>query len=187
MAFNATNPFNVIAMIGFILSALTYLSNAFTTGRTVYMIIGMIVITSGYIFMFSSKFIAYLKATKDAADKKNDTLTTDVHAAAVDIKTILQYLGYATLAVFFIGTFFFRQFTIHYRFYDFFAAAGYSLMTLTKFIPITIPLILVILYYFFGCLIKIWDDGIINKTQMVARFLLLMYYTATIMSVLHLF
>ncbi len=182
MGLNATSPLNVVAMIGFVLSALTYVWNAFKEGRTIYMVMGMIVITAGYVLMFSSKLVAYLEAKKAAKAKKTDDVVPSNNT-----NMILQYLGYATLAVFFIGTFFFRQFTIHYRFYDIFAGLGYSLMTMTRFIPVIIPLVLVALYYLFGSLIKVWESGFINKTQMVARFMLLMYYTATMMSVLHLF
>lgn len=182
MAFQATSPFHIVAMIGFIISALTYVTHAFDQRSDVYVLIGMTVITLGYVFLFAGKLIAYRQGQKADAVKKTD----EEHENPKPGSNVLPYFGYATLAIFFIGTFFFRQFTIHYRFYDVFGGIGYLMMMLTKYIPAVIPIACVLLYYFFGGIVKIWDEGWVNKAQMVARSMLVVYYGATLMSVMHL-
>lgn len=191
MAFAATSPINIIAMAGFIISAMTYLTHAFGSHDSVTILIGMSVITLGYILLFTSKLMAYIEERRKGHAKKTDAVTLDEgqnpKQDAWKSKLIVQYFGYAILAIFFIGTFFRREFTIHYRFYDIFGGIGYSLMMFTKYIPVFLPITFIILYYFFGGIIKISEEGFVNKAQLVARAMLFAYYAATLMSALHLF
>lgn len=181
---------NYIAMFGFLLSAVSYLSHMFVAFESVYFVIGMLLISVGYTSLFVVKLLGLLKERKEREQKKTDALTEDEGdnpKDGWDVKAALQYFGYGMLFTFFGLIYFKPEFTLHYRFYDAFAAVGYFLMMLTKYIPLALALFPVVLYYLFGGLHKIHEKGWINKLQLVARSLLLVYYGATLISALHLF
>lgn len=182
--------FNYVAMVGFLLSAISYLSHMFVGFESVPFVIGMLLISVGYASLFTVKVLGELKARKEGENKKTDAPTTDEGEnpkSGWDSKALLQYFGYGMLFTFFTLIYFRREFTLHYRFYDAFAGIGYFLMMLTKYIPLAIAVFPVTLYYLFGGLFKIHESGWINKLQLVARTLLFTYYGATLISSLHMF
>lgn len=186
----ASPVFNYIALVGFLLSALSYLAHTFVKFEGIPFIIGMLLISSGYEALFSSKLIAIIKERKQSHDKKTDAPSKDEEEnpkPKLDVQTLLQYFGYALLAIFFTLIFFKREFTLQFRIYDPLAAIGNFMMLFTKYIPVSIAVFPLILYYLFGGLIKVREEGWINKLQLVARMLLMTYYGATFMSSLHLF
>lgn len=186
---------NYVAMAGFILSALSYLAHMFVGFESVYFVIGMTMLVCGYSALFTSKLIAVIKEKKAAEDKKTDAPTPDAYGGdegknpktSFESKTVLQYFGYALLTTFFVLIFVKPEFTLHIRFYDVFAAVGYFLMMLTKYVPLALAVFPVLLYYIFGGAYKITEEGWINKLQLVARSLLALYYGATWIGSLHLF
>lgn len=178
---------DIAAAIGYSASAFTYLAHGIQERENMYVLIGMMLVTLGYSSLFGSKIIALYKNWKQRLNKKNDEVTHDDDAADYQWKTIMQYFGYALLATFFTVILIRPEFTIHVRFYDIFAAIGYVMLLLSKWISTKIALVPIILYYLFGSIKKITDKGWINKTQLVARTILLIYYGATWISTLQRF
>lgn len=173
-------------MAGFLLSALSYVSHMLIDFENPYFVIGMILIVTGYVALFASKLLGVLKERTYARVKKTDDESANPKSNA-DAKTVLQYFGYAILAVFFTMIFFKPEFTLHVRFYDVFGAVGNFMLLLTKYIPLSLAVFPLVLYYVIGGAYKIKEEGWINKLQLVARALLALYYGSTWMSSMHLF
>lgn len=178
--------FDIAAAIGYSASAITYLAHGIQEHENIYVLIGMSLVTCGYASLFGSKIMALYNAWKHRQNKKNDEVTRD-DDADYQWKTILQYFGYALLATFFTVILIRPEFTLHVRFYDIFAAIGYEMLLLSKWISIKIALIPIMLYYLFGAIKKISEKGWISKTQLFARTVLLVYYGATWISALQRF
>lgn len=199
MAGQSHTALNYVAMAGFVLSALSYLAHMLVGFESIYFIMGMLMLVVGYSALFTSKILLVVKEKKEAdkvaENKKVDTPTPDAYGGdegknpktSMDAKTLLQYFGYAILVAFFVIIFIKPEFTLKVRFYDAFAALGYFLMMLTKYIPLAIAVFPVLLYYIFGGAYKVIEEGWINKLQLVARTLLVVYYGATWIGSLHLF
>lgn len=179
---------NYIAMAGFFLSGLSYLSHVLVGYESLYFVMGMILLVFGYGALFTSKLLEVLKERKLAATKKRDDTGADMEElSSTNAKTLTKYFGYAALATFFGIIFIKPEFTLHVRFYDAFAAMGYFALLLTKYIPLALAVFPVLLYYIFGAGFKIKEEGWINRLQLVARTLLVVYYGATWIGSLHLF
>jgi hypothetical protein len=155
---------DVIGFLGYILSASAYLLRIPETRGIESIIIGMILVSLGYISLASAKVIKFIEK-----EHKKSTLKW------------IPMIGNALLFSFFFLIYFIPNLTFHVRFYDLFAAIGYGLYVLAKWlkdIPMYVVAIPLVMYYFFGAAIKFSEEGWIDKLQLIARTLLIIYYAS---------
>lgn len=167
----------VLGIVGFFLSFVSYfmfIPEAIENWPTV---VGMIVIGSGYLVLFIDKiFSIYIKSLEDK--KKKD----DIRDLQKNEK-ILNLVGYVLLATFFFMIHLLPQVTFRVRFYDVFAAIGYFVAVFTKFayVPVWAAYVPLVIYYVLAGSIKVFEKGMIDKIQLVARIVLAAYYGMTLM------
>lgn len=167
----------ILGLIGFFLSFVSYfmyIPEALEYWPTV---IGMVIIGSGYLVLFIDKvYTIYIQSLEDK--KKKDDIR--------DLKKnqrILNIVGYVLLATFFFTIHLIPQITFRVRFYDVFAAIGYFVAVFTKFayVPVWAAYVPLVIYYILAGSIKVFEKGVIEKLQLVARIVLAAYYGMTLM------
>lgn len=183
---------DTIALLGYLLSAISYLLHIPEARGITTIIIGMIMISLGYVLLASSKVISLIisddvETKEHYTDKKTDAqVLKEWTLATKENKNLIAMFGNGLLFLFFTLIHFIPSLTFHVRFYDIFAAIGYGLYVLAKWIPrismiaVAIPLVM---YYFFAAAIKFSEEGWISKLQLVARTLLIVYYASLPFSV----
>lgn len=166
-----------LGLIGFFLSFISYfmfIPEAIEHWPTV---IGMVVIGSGYLVLFIDKlYTIYIKSLEDKK-KKDDIRDLEKN------EKIINIVGYILLATFFFTIHLIPQITFRVRFYDVFAAIGYFVAVFTKFtyVPAWAAYVPLIIYYVLAGSIKVFEKGVIDKLQLVARLVLAAYYGLTLM------
>jgi hypothetical protein len=161
----------VMALVGYALSVITYflfVPEALQHWQTV---VGMLLVSIGYLMLLCSKLyklITDVDKQKDENEKKKEKY----------INNILVIVGYVILFTFFTLIHLSEKFTFHLRFYDIFAAVGYFMAIFAKIniIPLWVAFVPLVVYYFMGGSFKIGEKSIIERVQMVARFILAAYY-----------
>lgn len=181
---------NIIGLIGYILSAAAYLLHIPEAKNNTNVVIGMIIITLGYLALAAAKIIGLIIQEKEHFEKKNDDVTKlkEWTLTTKENKNIIAWFGNLLLLIFFAGIFIYPQMTFHVRFYDAFAAIGYGLYVLSTWIhsiPMYIVALPLVMYYFFGMSLKFNEEGWISKVQLIARFLLVIYYSMMPFSFAH--
>jgi hypothetical protein len=176
---------DVIGLTGYVMSAIAYLLHIPEARGVDSVIIGLILLSLGYTLLASSKVVSIIIHSKDKdkehyTDKKTDAeVLKEWTLATKERKNLLALFGNACLFLFFTLIHFIPGLTFHIRFYDIFAAIGYGLYVVSKWvkaIPMYVVALPLVMYYFFGAAIKFYDHGWISIFQMVARTLLMVYY-----------
>jgi hypothetical protein len=192
MGFEIKNKELLIAWlgtVGYFLSAVGYIARVFTLDvYTAAFLYGTLFVTLGYglLFIFNVKEVAAsIKKEESESKSKSESKKTD-DKAKPDTKdhkeektdSTLLRTGYFFLFLFFAGSHLFPSLTERVRYYDIFAVGGYLLNMLTDYITFYIPLVLLLIYYICGSYQKIldWNNGWINKLQLVSRSILVVYY-----------
>jgi hypothetical protein len=165
-----------IGITGLFLSAVSYMMYIPEAVEQVSTVLGMILVSCGYILLLIDQiFGVYINSLKEK--KKTD----DVKDLQKTSK-IINVLGYILLAIFFFLIHLMPEFTFRIRFYDVFAAIGYFVAIFTKFgmVPLWSAYMPLIVYYLLAGSIKVFETGIIEKIQLIARLLLAAYYTLSL-------
>lgn len=170
------NIFSTWLMIAYGLSALGYLGRFVEGIPNVGILIGMVLISSAYGFMFLSKIWTDKQAAKE--DSKTD-------AAKKDTGKKLTVIGYSLAALFFFGIHLVPQLTFTVRFYDIFGAVGYGAAAIgTALLPALLPIgyAIAAVYYVLGSYQKVSQSGWIDRIQLISRTLLAFIYGVTALS-----
>lgn len=168
-----------LSITGFLLSFLSYLMYIPEAIEHIPAVFGMLLVSSGYILLLIDKaYGIYVDSLK--AKKKTD----DVSKIEKNSK-VINLMGYILLAIFFFIIHIIPEFTFRIRFYDVFAAIGYFVAVFTKFgfVPLWAAYVPLIIYYLFAGSIKVFEKGIIEKVQLLARLCLAAYYTIALFGV----
>jgi len=170
----SSNVLTALAIVGYTLSVITYflfVPEALQHWPTV---VGMLLVSVGYLMLLCSKLYQLIVKMEGTRHKKDD----DAEKKQTYIYNILSIIGYVILFTFFTLIHLSEQFTFHLRFYDVFAALGYFMAIFAKIniIPLWMAFVPLVVYYIMGGSIKIGESGIIERVQMVARFILAAYY-----------
>lgn len=173
----------VFGLVGYFLSLVSYLLYVPEALERYPIIIGMVLISSGYILLFVHQIYSLYIQRLDNQNKKHDRKADDTDHMKKNAK-IISIAGYALLAAFFFVIHIFPQITFRLRYYDVLAAIGYFVAFFTKFgyIPMWFAYAPLVLYYILAGSIKVFEKGWVEKLQLVARFLLAMYYGLHLMS-----
>ena len=182
------NPiFSTWLIIAYGLSFLGYIGR-FAEGIPNFgILIGMVLISTAYGFMFLSK-VYHRKQSKEGKkeeDKEHDKEKKKHDDKKKDFSKIFTIVGYSLAATFFAAIHLFPKLTFHVRYYDIFGAIGYGTsaigMTLLPFV-LPIGYAVTTLYYVFGSYQKIEEYGWIDRIQLVSRTILALIYGVTAMS-----
>lgn len=166
----------MLGLIGFFLAFISYLMYIPEAAGKFPILLGMITVTSGYILLFAREVYV-------VSQKKEDVKDPRVKKVAKSI----QLAGYALLATFFFVMHLIPQITFRVRFYDVFAAIGYLVGIFTKdgYVPLWMSYGPLVVYYVLAGGVKLFERGIVEKIQMVARALLAVYYARLLLAVAH--
>jgi hypothetical protein len=170
------NGFNLLACIAYFLSVGSYATRfpkAFVDPRKT-LILGTILLVLGYGFLAMNKVfsIQTKPGTFDDEPTKNK-------------KRKLMLIGFGLLAFMFILSFMVPlNFVV--RYYDPFAAIGYTLLFLGTLLPNIIPIkvgqTIIFIYYILGGLYKVGETEISEIALMISRLMLALYNGAAILS-----
>jgi hypothetical protein len=168
------NGFNLLAFFAYLLSVISYATRfpkAFADPRKT-LIVGTILLVLGYGFLATNKALSF--------NSKLDTFDDETKKKK---KQILMLIGFGLLAIMFMFSFVIPlNFVV--RFYDPFAAIGYSFLflgtLLPKMVPIKIGQSIILIYYLIGGLFKIGDTELPEIGLMISRLLLALYNGAAI-------
>lgn len=175
---NAYDSVYLLGTVGYFLSFVSYLLYVPEAIEQYPIIIGMVLISSGYILLFINKIYSFYIKSLDERHKHDDTEHMKKNAK------ILSVTGYALLAAFFFTIHLFPQITFRLRHYDVLAAVGYFVAFFTSFgyIPLWFAYAPLVLYYILAGSIKVFEKGWIEKLQLVARMMLAVYYGMHLMN-----
>ena len=185
--FIMANIIKYIGLFGYGLSTLGYIGRAFQGFPSISILIGMILVTLGYLFVFIDK---YQKMNKDK-DYNGTSVPSSKKSRKMKLLSLNKYiskltLGYILLFVFFTLIHIYPQFTFTVRYYDKFAALGYFTLLFQKYVSYKIyfiPAVLLTLYYILGSYQKIIEqDDFIDYLQLISRMLLALYYSESIIA-----
>lgn len=171
-----------LAIVGYFLSAVGYLARLAEGIPRFGIMLGMMLATSGYLFLLLSKMRKLREEAEQVVVQKKEGFSEKeakdevIKNMGVMTSQTFEYVGFTVLFAFFGGILLFPSLTFKVRYYDPFAAAGYGMALLKSFVPYYIPYILLTLYYTFGSHIKLDEEGWVNKIQLVSRTLLAIYY-----------
>lgn len=165
----------LLAISGYFLSFISYVARLYQMSPQMPIVIGMTIISLGYLCLLISKIIIVNdKKYKIEKNENPDAGVPIFHKNKNKIAEWLTYAGNVLLAIFFISIFILPELTIHVRWYDIFGAFGYAGAIAP--IPVLIPLISLVIYYFFGAVMKSWEESWIDKTQIISRLMLAIFY-----------
>lgn len=167
------NGFNLLAFFAYLLTSLSYATRfpkAFADPRKT-LIVGTILLVLGYGFLASNKVLS-LQSKPDTFDENK-----------LKKKRFLMLIGFALLAIMFMFSFVIPlNFVV--RFYDPFAAIGYSFLFLGTLLPQLVPIkigqSIILIYYLLGGLFKIGETELPEIGLMISRLLLALYNGAAI-------
>ena len=155
-----------IGTIGFFLTVVGYVGVFIHAFPTFPIMIGMIMLSTGYGCLMVASIFKKKEKEHFGAGESNTVST-------------LKKTGYTLLFLFFALIHLYPGLTFHVRYYDIFAAVGYGLALLSKFvpaIPVAVPYSILTLYYIFGSYQKLDEEGWINFVQLISRTLLAIFY-----------
>lgn len=157
------------ALVGYLLSFISYLLFVPEALQHSPIIIGMILVSSGYIILFVREVYKSLNNHDTKARYKPIVLKN---------ASILHVVGFGLLALFFFAIHIYPGITFRLRFYDIFAAMGYFTAFFAElgYIPFGIAYVPLVLYYSLSGSIKIFEEGWVEKLQLIARLSLATYY-----------
>lgn len=165
-----------LGISGFFLSFISYTMYIPEAVEHVSTVLGMVLVSCGYVLLLIDKvYNVYIDSLKER--KKTDNIKELQRNSK-----IINILGYIMLATFFFLIHLMPEFTFRIRFYDVFAAIGYFVAVFTKFgiVPVWAAYVPLIIYYLMAGSIKVFETGVIEKIQLLARLLLAGYYTISL-------
>lgn len=165
----------LLAICGYFLSFVGYAARVYEQMPKLPIVIGMIIVTLGYLALLASKVLIVSDSKYRVNAKENPDVGVPLfHTNKNRGAEWLMFAGNALLAIFFVSIFLLPELTMHVRWYDIFAAFGYS--SAIAPVPAIIPLTSLVIYYFFGAVTKSWSESWIDKTQIVSRLMLAIFY-----------
>jgi hypothetical protein len=157
-------------LVGYMLSFIAYMMFVPEALQHYPIIIGMILVSAGYIILFVRE--VYGKVIEKTKAKPEDKRSMWKNARK------LHVAGFALLAAFFFLIHIYPNVTFHLRFYDIFAAIGYIVAFFNEFgyIPAWIAYVPLVVYYALAGSVKVFEKGWAEKLQLISRLLLAFYY-----------
>jgi hypothetical protein len=164
-----------LAIVGYFLSLVTYVARIMEVIPKFPIVLGMAIVSLGYLFLLSAKIIVAMDKNYKEENKENPDVGLPYFKHNKNrIVEWLTFVGNLLLGLFFVSIFIIPQLTLHVRWYDVFAAFGYS--SAIAPIPAIIPLISLVVYYFFGSVTKSWNNTWKDKLQIISRVILAIFY-----------
>jgi len=138
--------------------------------------IGSIILVSAYALLAFNKVKLYYQEKHEKHEKEEKDEKHEKHNQTAFNKYLC--LAYGLLSAFFISSYGI-PFNITVRFYDIFAAVGYSLLFINTLRPtdfiLNSGLIIIAIYYFLGGIIKIYERNFDDVLLLLGRILLVIY------------